>query len=403
MEPLKPFGKQQGQVRVPVRRSVLQRLEKDPGALVAEIYSATLELTGGAIPGADDVPLAVRQLFQAEHYRRQVISAGHSGFIAAAEQDLSLSLADIGQALQSSGADAHLALFDQMQTWVALNPEDAEDLTEDEPALVALDAPFRALELSKGLSTALGRWTALQPVLKPVAEADWSPSLRALAHSTPTQAVRHKSASLAAIARALSDPARLGFGMAAASQSRPDPVVHHGPCVQLEVGPGGDASRGRPLQTISGLRIGLREAQGFSLYEAVPNSGDCPGLSGLRTDRLDDFLLHHPHSTGRRLAHVSMERVKTASRICKALRAPAAIHALLEALPQPASATCISVHAIAEASEGGPGLVAMIVADQASRAFAARITEKGAVLLSEPSHESLVTLSRDQIEAAGVS
>ncbi len=390
-----------GQDRIPVRRAALRRLEEDPGALLADIFSATRFLTGGLAPGQEDVPLAVRQLFQAESYRRKVISSGHSDFVAEVEQDLSLRLADIGQVLNAAGAgaDAHRALFDEMQTWVALYPEDADDLIEDEPALVALDAPFRDLERTVGLAGALARWIAQQPVLEAVEEAEWSTALRALARSTPERAARHASASRAAIARALTDPARLGLGIAAASLPQPEPLVRHGPCVRLESGTQEGHLPAWPLQSIAGLRLGRREGPGFSYYEAIPRSGRSVPRAPLRADRLDDHLLWYPHVLGARLAHVPLTRVRMASEICKELQAPVAIHALLESLPQPASATCVSLHAVQRTEQGRPVIIAMIVADMASRAFAAQVTPEGAVLLSEPAHERLVTLSREQIEA----
>ncbi|WP_139188481.1 DMP19 family protein [Aliiruegeria lutimaris] len=376
--------------------------------MVADISSHVSVLSEKARYRREDFPAEALQLYHADLYRREVNRWGHAGFIGRSQQNLADALSDAGKALRASGADLHRDLFEKMQTWIALNPEDAADLTgedEDEaPELSRLDQQFQALEAEGLLVSALAEWIVTQPWLEVVEDSEFGRAQRRAVTTARRRRESGAAETIADIDRFLSNPANVGFGMAAASRKVPEPVIHIG-CVQhLTTGPDKIAPA-RWMRTVAGERFGVLIEEGFALFEAVPElpEATAPGpslaeLRRLRFDRIDEILFHHPHKLGKRLSVIPTSRAKLAIQVCHHLHAACAIHLLLDRLPEPATLTSASVHSIGKATDGGLKAVVMIVADDATRAFSAMIDNSGATLLSEPDHRTLGTISRNEIE-----
>ncbi|NDR59468.1 DMP19 family protein [Aliiruegeria sabulilitoris] len=391
-----------------VRSCSIRSIATDPGALVADISSHVSVLTEKARYRREDFPAEALQLYHADLYRREVNTWGHAGFIGRSQQSLADALSDSGKALRACGADRYRDLFEKMQTWIALNPEDAADLTgedEDEaPELTRLDHQFQALEAEGLLVSALAEWIITQPWLEVVDDSDFGRAQR----RAITKARRRRGSgiaeTIAEIDHFLSNPANVGFGMAAASRQTPEPVIHIG-CVQhLTTGPDKIAPA-RWMRTVAGERFGVLIEEGFALFEAVPErpQAAAPGpslaeLRRLRYDRIDEILFHYPHKLGKRLAVTPTSRAKLAIQVCHHLHAACAIHLLLDSLAEPATLTSASVHSIGKADDGGLKAVVMIVADDATRAFSAMLDNTGATLLSEPDHRILGQIDHTQIE-----
>ena len=203
----------------------------------------------------------------------------------------------------------------------------------------------------------------------------------------------------------LTNPAHVGFGMAAAAMRQPEPIIRIGGVRHLRAGPD-KVVPARWMRTVAGERFGALVDSGFALYEAVPDQvpaghEDRPlaQLRHLRHDRIDEILFHRPHSLGRRLAVVSPSRVQLAAHVCGHLRAAVAIDLLLSRLPKPATVTCASVHSVGKAKNGGLEAVIMLVTDNATRAFSVAINSGGAMLMAEPSHDRLFGINRSEIQA----
>lgn len=399
-----------GSCRVPrilVRRGSLATIDTDPGALVSDVAEYVHYLTESARCRRGDFPVEALQLFHADLYRQQVLGCGHVGFVGNAQHALPEILADAAAALRYSEAQEVHAIFEAMETWIASNPTAAAGLVGDEtdaaPALSALDAPFEALEARGSLAASLACWISGTGLLEAVEDSDWSEALRQLAPPRPRGRDEVAAEAIAGIDHFLSNPAHVGFGMAAASMTSPEPLIRIGALRHLTSGPD-TVSPARWMRTVAGERFGVLLPRGFALFEALPEPALGPNaprlrdLRLLRHDRIDDILFRRPHRLGKRLAIVPATQVRLAVQICRHLDAAAAIHLLLERLPEPAVVTCASVHSIGRGRKGGLEAIVMIVADDATRALAAVITSEGATLLTEPTHERLVHVERDEID-----
>ncbi|RYH09757.1 hypothetical protein [Tropicimonas sp. IMCC6043] len=394
--------------RILVRRRALLTLDSDPKTLVSDIVEFVHHLTETARCRRSDVPEEALQLFHADLYRQQVLGCGHVGFVGNAQHTLPVILADAAAALRACGAEAHHRLFGKMETWIARNPSIASTLIGDEtdaaPDLAALDAPFETLEAWTPLSAKLAKWISGTGLLEAVEDADWPKALHRIA--PPQERARDEIAaeSIAALDHLLSNPAHVGFGMAAASMAPPEPLIRIGTLRHLTSGPD-TVSPARWMRTVTAERFGVLLAEGFALYEAIPESApaeDAPSLADLRLlrhDRIDEILFHRPHCLGQRLTVVPAAQVKLAVDVCRHLQAATAIHLLLDRLNDPTRVTCVSVHSIGKGRTGGLEAIVMIVADDATRAFSAIVTSDGATLVSEPTHQRLAVVDRSEIEA----
>ncbi|RYH09758.1 hypothetical protein [Tropicimonas sp. IMCC6043] len=397
------------QSQIVLRRSVVDAAKSNPEGLVSAVSDFVNCLVEDGHFRQDELPFEAILARQCYDYHVQVLRGGHSWFVRRAMRHLPETLGEIDQGLRALNAQAHREIFGQMQTWIAMNPKNVTTLTGFingiAPELQKLDSPFRVLSDLDSLVVRIADWITTLPSLAVVEDEAHPAAMRAILASHPDFEKRRTTRGIARTDMFLSDETHLGLGMVAASLEPPEPTVHMGGSWHLTIGP----ERVEPcywMRTSAGHRFGAALEEGYTLFEAVPDPAMDRGepispeeLEKIENDDIDAIQFHKPHAVGRRLAVIAPEMADIAKRACRELLASYAIDLLFRRLPRRVDVTCVSVHRIRRDPDGKPEAVIMIVADKGQMGATVIVNYRGARLVSEPTHETILSVTRAEIWA----
>jgi hypothetical protein len=390
--PSRKRGPQLG--NIVVAQTAVDCLSSDPGPLIRAVVDFVNRMVGESCFEFDELPESAMQAYHVDYYLGQVNNGGHSQFVHNSHLNAD-TLGNIERGLEAMGADNFLRIFRSMTTWAAEHPEEAQQQTGygegRAAALDTLDGEFSKFDEQTPLEHLCGRWIASLPVLRPVSSSNLDQTMQAAAHLNPALGARRIRNQLSSISHKLHDPIHQGLGMAALSCSPAEMIQTVGVGMHEKID--GVAHRVWTCRTEGGLRGGVFGDQGVDFYEYISfgpaSNTDTPTFEQIRAFR--------PPELSRKLSSVSRSDLERAEKFCKRNDVAAALSLLLRAFDPLLKPTYVALHGEIE-PHAEQGEVAGFIISCFPQTLMAIVTDKGAVLRTEPDFEVALQVTREQIE-----
>ncbi len=399
----KPCGQRLETIMVP--RSAMDRLPGDPYPMVQSVVDFTNHLTQAGRFTRNEIPVAAMRGYHCDYYLAQVLNGGHAQFVGNSGALLPLIIDDILTGLEAMGARNYLELARSMADWVAANPDEAALQTGFTGGiaaeLAALDAPFFALNRSQPLQRFIADWIAGQPNLKVIDDVSLPSVLSAMMEMNPEFETRDTALEILTLEQMFSDPLRIGLGMAGAGAPGIEPLVAIAGGSQMQVA--GEPQIVWSLRTAQAARFGTMTQDAATIYERIEHDnghlGVISGPEDLKNITMDDIRKYKAPEVGAAIHAVPIDKIKAAQKLCDHLDVAAAISLLSRKLSGACKVDYASVRSAGPDGEGRIGVSLFLVSDNGCRAMSSIIREDGAILLSEPTHETLAVITRAEITA----
>ncbi|MEJ6396388.1 hypothetical protein [Yoonia sp. 208BN28-4] len=371
-----------------VPESALAAFPDNPRPLVDAVVGYVNFLLYDVQMHPTEVPVEAMQAYRCDAYHAQVCDGGHVKYIDTHADQLTAIISDLMGGLIGMGDAKYQRIAGDMATFVG-----SDKVTDKQEALTRLDQPFYVHDKKVRFTMVLAEWIADCEILLTVPDAMLSDVYAAIAgplsrnaeieidapagsvdtegHEAPLVLGR-----IAQFSNMLTDTRKLGFGLAGGSAK--NPVVGLGGTLKMDV-----------------------DGQMVPSTLIYAGQGQCWGLID---DKGAAFLAHDFDEeaeiafVGEELSRVSTDDIDTVRDICTDLRAAAAIDLMIAQHDADLDIDFLSVHAITGDDPADPCLQIYAVYDGGAAAFMAEIDASGATLLAEPSHETLVTVQRVEIE-----
>ncbi len=385
--------------RIIVPHSAVDSVASAPDRLVSAVVSHVNFLTSQAKFGRDEILDEAIWTFNCDYYLSQVTHHGHAAFLSNNRETLAITLADIGKALKAAGSGPHRDIYERLQTWIALHPEEAWTQVPHSPAaalgLTELDRDLLALETSVSLHGVLAAWLLTLPHLRIVPDQDLDRLRIEIAAHTPDFERRRVASDVMCLTHQLTDPMHLGLGLASAGVAPPAPLLGLDEPA-LRTLPDGRHELCFVLTTTTGKCFGLRTEDGFELFECGSRHATARVIG---IDESGTRKAIGPERTGDQIAIVPHARVDLARRICDQLRADIALYLLLKAAGLPVPAAQVSVDRVKVDREEPDHASLHVVCRDSDAILAAHVGRDGATMLSTHTGQALSTVSREQIDS----
>lgn len=388
-----------------VPQSAMDKLPSDPYPMVQSIVDFTNHLTQVGRFNRTEIPTAAMQAYHCDFFLAQVLNGGHAQFVGNSGALLGPILDDVVAGLQAMGAQDYLTSVQVMVDWIAANPEEASLQTGFTggiaPELKALDAPFFEMNRAQPLQRHIADWIAAQPNLKVIDDMSLPTALSAMMQMNPEYETRDTALEILTLEQMFNDPLRMGLGMAGATAPTLEPIVAIAGGAQMQLD--GVAQTVWSVHSATSGRFGTVTDQAATLYERIEHDNGHLGLiSGpydLKNLNLDDIKTYRTPEVGAVINTVPKDTILAAQKLCAQLDAAASISLLVRKLNGPCKIDYASVRSAGPDDLGRVGVSVCLITDGARRAMSAVIREDGAMLLSEPRHETLSVVTRAEIDA----
>ncbi|MBE1283525.1 MAG: DUF4375 domain-containing protein [Rhodobacteraceae bacterium] len=392
--------------RVVVPASVVDRCVEDPAALVQAVVNYVNFMINTGRFNRTELPPGAIQAYHCDYYLAQVNNGGHAQFVGNCGGNLSFTLPDIVDGLTAMKAKEHLKLAKKMARWVKKNPDEAEEQTGFEggiaPELAALDAPFFELEKDHSITLMNARWIATWEHLEVVEDAKFEAVLNSSADMNPHKQTREAAAQVAQIAVCLSDPLRLGLGMAAGRIRPAEAMTWIGGGSYREVE--GEEQLAWSLGTTEGDRFAVVDDDfGVRMYGCIrgdnPHLKDFRGPQDLDKVSLDDVMAYQPDQVGARLSEVPIDELLAAKDLAERLNAASMIAAMLDRVDSSAKFSMATLAHAGPNASGEDYLWVIVLLNDGRDAYSAIVTADQGILYSEPGQKVLLSIEASEAAA----
>lgn len=352
-----------------VPQSAMDAFPENPHPLIEAVvaYVNFLRFDAGFQPS--DIPTEAMQAYRCDDYHAHVCQGGHGEFIDSNFDDLTKTISDLMCGLIAMGEPKYQRIAGDMAACVATG-----DITAD--ALKKLDQPFYVHDKKNRFTMVLAAWIAQLEIVVAVPDGTLKQAYAGVAKVFGKARKRMMQNRTDTFAVMLDDPIKLGFGLAGGTVK--NPVIRIGGSLRMDVD--GEMTPAWLVDASNGKCWGVIDEHGATFRERL----------------LDESAAEV--TVGEILSQVSDDDIDTVRMLCDDLNAAAAIDLLITQFDPEMDVDFLSVHTITGDDPEMPELMIYVVASGGETAFTARISAQDAMLLAEPSHDVVASVSRIDIE-----
>ncbi|MEM7546447.1 MAG: hypothetical protein AAF367_12995 [Pseudomonadota bacterium] len=253
-----------------------------------------------------------------------------------------------------------------MAEWLKANPEEAGQQTGFTggiaDALAALDKRSFAAEGEISLMKLNSRWVAGLGNLTVVDDDVMAQTLGEIAHRNPHRKARLAILAVAGLSGHLSEPLRLGLGIAGWRATPPRPVTAIGTGSYMDIGDEKEMTWSLSLAT-GDRGYGVVDDTGARLYECVEGTKG-PDINDREAMMAFDFASYEGPNIGDLRGEVGNADIAEAGQLCKKLKVGAAVHLLAENFDAGEKITSISVRLAEKEDKGQSRVILFAVIDR---------------------------------------
>lgn len=383
-----------------VGETVYEAGQTDPQQLIMAVVDYVNTLVSNGRFNRREIPAMAMSVYHTDYYLKQINNGGHSQFIHNCGQKLPLTIADILYCLRDIEAEDYRKLLRLFNEWVQTNPDAVSMQTGFDggraPQLEKFDETLYGLESKGSLRDMMAEWISSSPNLLVLPDEQVGNACERLCDANPYRAVRGQILRVADLQVQLTGKMIAAIGLAAGVATPLAPITLVGDGAYRDVA--GKQLMCFSLFTTEGKRVAVLTDDEVIIHDGIrqDDANKQPDPLDATTGQVSDALTPE---IGEELSRASFADAEAAAEIATRTHAAAAIDLLLSHLLQPPRVDHVTIRSAGMGGNGEEGMTLSLVLDDASLVMTAIVGESGASLLSEPDHNTMVEVTRAQIDA----